>query len=496
MGALFRCTLALALASVPAAADVLVLKDGTIVQDRPLERADDGVHVVYDSGKVLVPSELVHVLVVAGQDDFQPTSDAEREKLAKGLVLFDGEWMPAKKRDQLIAKRSSEREAEILDNLAHREWKDRRKAETKNFRFEYTVPQHVFDNYSERMEAYYQAFAKDWKIKPPKNGKLSVCFYASPKEFHRTSGASYGVAAYFKFVEPYDLNVYHDKLDAVFTEQVLYHEANHYLQKLIDEGFKYPHFPGESLAEYYGASTWDPAKKKLTVGLLQEGRLAEIQDDIARGERMGLEKLLTGEGQYEDYTWGWSLVHYLMNASSHRDAFQRFYVGLALGKDVRRVPASFGLVTVEPDELAASFRKHLGLKSQEQLAALESAWHAWLDETIATGLTTRGKEKGALKALSTGRKLRAKRLFQEAIEAGSENALVHHKYASLLEKEDAAQALELWRRAVTLAPLTGTYWLALGRALEDTDKAESERLKKLALEIDPELDEDAFVWDF
>lgn len=488
--------LALLAAAAPAAADVLVLKDGTIVQDRPLERTEGGVHVVYPSGKVLVPDELVHVLVVGGVESFQPATDEEREKLARGLVPFEGQWMPAKKRDQLLARRATEREAEILDSLAHREWKDRRQAESKNFRYEYTVPQHVFANYSERLEAYYQAFARDWRIRPPRNGKLAVCFYASPKEFHRTSGAGYGTLAYFRFVEPYELNLYHDKLDATLTEQVLYHEANHYLQKLIDEGFKYPHFPGESLAEYYGASAWDPDRKKLTVGLLQEGRLAEIQDDIARGERLGLEALLTGEGRYEDYTWGWALVHYLMKASKHREAFQRFYVGLALGKDVRRVPSSFGLTTVEPAELAASFKRELGLKTPAQVQALEKDWHDWLDQTLATGLTTRGKELGALKALSTGRKLRAKRLFQEALDGGSTSAFLHHKYASLLESEEKPRALELWRRAVELAPLTGTYWHALGRALENTDKAEGARLRQLAREVDPELDEDALVWDF
>jgi tetratricopeptide (TPR) repeat protein len=345
------------------------------------------------------------------------------------------------------------------------------------------------------MEAYYTIFAKDWKIRPSKLGKLSVCFYGTPKEFYRTSGAGYGVLAYFRFVEPYELNLYYERLDETLTEQVLYHEANHYLQKLIDESFSYPHWPGEALAEYYGASLWDPEKKKLTVGLLQEGRLAEVQDDIARGERMGLDKLLS-EDMYEHYTWGWTLVYYLMNEPKHQAAFKRFFVGLANGKDVRRSPMAFGLSTVEPKDVAEALRKYLGIQGDKEWRALETDWHRYIDEKMLTGTSKRGLEKAALKALSTGRKLRAKRLFEEAIAAGSLEPQLYHKYAQLLERDDRTKAIEMGKKAVELAPLTGAYWFALGHAFEDKDKAEAERLKKLVVEIDPELDEDSFTWDF
>jgi hypothetical protein len=36
------------------------------------------------------------------------------------------------------------------------------------------------------------------------------------------------------------------------------------------------------LAEYYGASHWDPVAKKFETGLIQEGRLCEIQTDNRR----------------------------------------------------------------------------------------------------------------------------------------------------------------------------------------------------------------------
>jgi hypothetical protein len=76
----------------------------------------------------------------------------------------------------------------------------------------------------------------------------------------------------------------------------MFHESNHYLQSLVDPAFWIPHFPGESLAEYYGASSWDPVKKKLTVGLIQEERLCEIQSDIDAGEGMDLVRLRLDRG--------------------------------------------------------------------------------------------------------------------------------------------------------------------------------------------------------
>lgn len=492
---MLRAVLAAALGAAPAAADVLVLRDGRVFQEQTLARVEGGVEVRFPSGKVFVADALVHLALIEGEADFTPTTDEERAKAAEGLVPFEGAWIQQKRRDDLLAKRIAARKAEVADNLAHREWKDRRIVETKTFRFEYTVPQHVFEGYRDRMEAYYQVFAKDWKIRPSKLGKLPVCFYASPKEFYRTAGVGYGVLAYFRFVEPYELNLYYERLDETLTEQVLYHEANHFLQKLIDEDFKYPHWPGEALAEYYGASLWDPEKKKLTVGLIQEGRLAEIQADVAGGEWMSLDELL-GEDKYEHYTWGWALVYFLMNDTQHQPAFKRFFTGLASGRDVRRTPMSYGLSTVEPSDVAAALKKYLGIQGDKEWRDLERDWHRYIEDELLTQTSKRSLEKGALKSLSTGRKLRAKRLFEEAIAAGSTDPQLYHKYAQLLESDDKGKAIEMWRKAIELAPLTGDYWFGLGHAHEAKDKAEAERLKKLAHEIDPELDADSFVWDF
>ncbi len=493
------CLAALCVAgAIPAtaSADTLCLTDGRIFDGPKMVQLADGVDVQFQNGIVRVPQALVHLALIEGAPAPEAGTDEEREKLARGLVPFEGEWIAAKRRDELIAKRLAAQRAVVAEMLAHREWKDRQVADTRNFHFEYTVPEHVCRDFRERMEAYYAVFAKEWKIKPPKEGKLNVCFYGSPKEHYRTSGAPWGAIAYFKFVGTYDLNVYYDRDDVTFTEQVLYHEENHYLQKLVNEDFAYPHWPGGALAEYYGASHWDPEKKKLSVGLVQEGRLAEIQDDIARGEPMGLLKMLSEEEMYEHYTWGWSLVHFLMNDERYAAQFKRFFLGLAGASDVGRTNFAFGLRTVEPPALIEAFKKYLDLESDEDVTRLQREWHTYIEDDLLQNLTTRGREKAAFAAPETRRDLRARRLFQEAVDGGSVDPNIYHKYAGLLAKDEPAKAVQMWHKAIELAPLNGAYYMGLGHALKKKDAKESARLIALAREIDPELDEDDFDLHF
>ena len=237
------------------------------------------------------------------------------------------------------------------------------------------------------------------------------------------------MAGYFRFVPPLDLNIYYDRRDPSFSESVMFHEANHYLQKLIRFDFSMPHWPGESLAEYYGASKYDSRTGKLEVGLIQEGRLTEIQTDIAAGEMMGLEKLLTADRMYEHYNWGWSLVHFLMNHSKYKKKFQKYVQTLAQSSDVRREKIFQGkLETVRGDECWRVFRKQLGLKSDSAVKKLEESWHGYIEQNLEL-VTARGFEKAGFAAAGgyPSRPLRAERLLRTAVEKGSTNALVYHK---------------------------------------------------------------------
>ena len=474
------------LALIPlAAADVLCLKDGRILADWELEPAEGGFRLKLEAGEILVPAEMVLDAVIEGASTWVPQTDEEREKFEKGQVPFEGRWYSPKRRDQLIEKRVAERRAQAAELMELRHWRNAREETTRNFEFQYTVPPHIFEGYRDMMEAYFQAFKKDWKIKKPRELKyLKVCFYGDEKSFQRTGGAGWGVLGYFRFVAPLELAVYYDRLDPRRTEMVLFHEANHYLQKLIDVDFSFPHFPGEPMAEYYGASRWDPKRKKLEIGLLQEGRLTEVQTDIAAGEMMTLEKLILEDGAYEHYTWGWTLAHYLMNHKKLRKPFMKYFTGLAQDKGVRRERGFTNLKTVTPEENWRLFREYLGLETDGQVAAFEKDWHRYvqgLEIADAYGL-----EKAAFAASGTGRKIRAKRLYGEAVAAGSQNPVLYHRYAELLQSEgEGAEARRMWRRAIELDPLEPQFYAELGQALkrDSSTEAEGEKLIAIAKEL-------------
>jgi tetratricopeptide (TPR) repeat protein len=482
--------LAAVLLAPAAAADVILLKDGRIIEREKMEKTDAGVKVFFENGEVLVAKDLIQDAVLASAPPAIPDTPEAKEKAAKGLVPFEGKWLKPADRDAAIQKKIAEKRAAIEEVRKHSQWRDRYKEETKHFKFEYTVAPHVFAYYRDLMEAYYDEFAKTWKIKQPKDfGKLLVCFYTDHEAFGQTGGTGVGsgVQGYFRFVPPLELNFYYSRLDPYHTEQVMYHEANHYLQLLLKTDFNMPHFPGEAIAEYYGASRFDPVAKKLSTGHVLEGRLAEIQSDVASGDMMGLEKMLKTE-MYEHYTWGWSLVHFLMNDKRYAKKFEGFVKDLVHGKNVKRTRGNWNLESVSQEDVCEHFRRALGVEKDEAFDALEREWHAYVKDELKF-VTANGLEKGASSALRSGRPIKAKRLFKEAIEKGTTNPVTYYRYAELLADDGKwDEALPLYRKAIELGPLEGIFYLDLGAALirQGGDKEEAKRLVQLARELSPE----------
>jgi tetratricopeptide (TPR) repeat protein len=465
--ALALAAVAIAGSASAAAPDTLCLKDGRVLDGLTMTRDQDAILVKFKNGDVRIPNEMV--------------LDA----------LLDSEAATASP-DQAAAikKRQEERRKYVEEIKSLAEWRNRRKEATKHFDFEYTVPPHVFAGFRDTMEAYYTEFSRMWSIKQPKDGRLLVCFYGDEDAFHQVSGAPYGVLGYFRFVKPLELDIYYERIDVELTEDVMFHEANHYLQKLLNPQVNMPHFPGESLAEYYGASSWDPQTKKLTVGLIQDERLAEVKTDVDAGKMMKLEELVSTDGMYEHYTWGWSLVHFLMNEDKYSKKFQRFVTTLVTGADVKRKPFGLNqLMDVEPAEVLRVFMKCLDLKNKDALKALEEEWHAYITRELKA-VTARGLEKAGLKVAASwpARPIKAKNLLQKAIDAGSKNAEAYHKLARLYAEDgEVDKAIALWRKAIELDPLTAMYYSNLGHALiKKKQEEEGKRLVKLAKELDPD----------
>src|SRR5690606_4004576 len=273
--------------------DSMQLKDGRFVIDKKIEKHEQGAVVHYTHGDVIVPQALIRACTsfeVESKDS--DLTEADKAKIEKGLVLFEGTWIPENKRDSIMKERRESREKRIKEAQEHRLWRNRYTMNTKNFAFEYTIDPEVMQHYADILEVYYKTFLKEWGIKKPSGmGRLRVCFYHDQDYFQQVGGAPNGVIGYFRCVKPIELNFFYERLDEALTQDVLFHEANHYLTHLIDPKFHYPSWINESLAEYYGASEWDPEAKKMIIGNLQEGRLATIQDAVRNDEWQGLEEL-------------------------------------------------------------------------------------------------------------------------------------------------------------------------------------------------------------
>lgn len=478
--------------------DMLLLKDGRIFVDVELVTTPQGaVTVRFENGEVPVPAHLVQEALDLDAPPAEPTSDEEREMIAEGKLLYQGKWMTASKREKLFRDEIEEKRAELKAIQDSQLWRNRQFEETKHFAFEYTVPPHIFEIYRDQLEAYFKVFAKDWKVKPPReNPRLKICMYVTEADFLQVGGVPRGVLGYFRFVDPMELNFFYYRQDPVFTTEVLFHEANHYLQKLIDLDFKMPHFPGEAIAEYYGGAHWDVEKKKLTVGLVLPSRLVEVKTDITEGKYWGLEELVSKDEVYEHYTWGWTLAHFLMTNKKYEKDFKKFVMALSGDKDVRRQSASIGAVSlkmVRGQEVWNTFRRYLDLDEEEDVIALEKEWHEYIDKELKVE-GVRAKEAAGIRAVKgyPRQEIRGRRLLTEAIDEGSDNPIAYQTLGELLyEKGERSKAAELFEKAVSLDPLEPSYTFWHGRTLKRIGQGEEgARLIALAKEMginDPSL---------
>jgi tetratricopeptide (TPR) repeat protein len=485
------------LGSLVPAQDMLQLTDGRFLTAPSMTRTPEGIKVHFENGDVFVKKDLVReasASKVEGGPAEPPPPDAA-DKGAKGFVRFEGKWIKKEQRDQVLEGRRKERARKIKEAMDRREWRNRLKLTTANFEFEYTIDPEVMKEFAALMEEYYKVFLKEWKItKPGDMGKLKVCFYHDPDTYYQVSGAPRGAIGYFRFVKPIELNFYFDRNDRALTTLVMFHETNHYLTHLIDPDFRYPIWINESLAEYYGASQWDPATKKMEVGFLQEGRLTAIQDHILDGKWQGLEELIRlehGAFNADHYAWGWSFVHYLLQNKKYGPKFKSFYVALAREQSIKTAALSgYGSSgprrTIEADEVIRTLLRYLGVKD---LKTLEKEWHEYVKGLKpASG---RGYAEAGEMYEMFGMPIKARRYYETAIEKGDKRPVVYYGLGRTLErKNEFEKAQEAFKSAIAGDPLNGIYYAVLARAIQNQTRnateAECVRLRKLALEVDPD----------
>ena len=220
---------------------------------------------------------------------------------------------------------------------------------------------------------------------------------------------------------------------------------------------------------------------------MQEGRLTEVMEDIRKDEWKKLEDYLQNKLGYEDYTWGWTFVHFMMSTPKYAPRFRKFFIGLPSGGAKRSAMGIGGMRTVEGEAILEHFRKTMGIRD---LTALEKEWHDYVRNGLKL-TTERGFEEAGNAAWRNGQRLKAKRFYKEALDKGSRSPEVHMNYAEILlgdEKRDDAVAL--LRKAMDYDPLNGRIYRALSdayRSMEgDEAKKEAKRLRLLAREVDPD----------
>jgi hypothetical protein len=475
------------LAAALGAQDSLQLQDGRILTGPRMTSSPEKVIVHLSAGDIEVPRSMVKE-VSASEVIGEEVTEADQEKIAKGLVKFEGQWMKPEQRDDRIRARAQKTQAKIADSLAHREWQNRRKLETQHFRFEYTIDPDVIEEFAVLMETYYKVFTQEWGIKKPaKMGKLPVNYYHDEDYFLQVTGMPRGVLGFFRSEGDGELHFFYDRLDVEGTIDTMFHETNHYLTYIIDPSIYYPRWINESLAEYYGASQWDSKTKKMSMGHLQEGRIAVLQDAIKKDEWQRLEALMRTSHQAftaDHYAWGWSLVHFMLGTPKYAKNFKKYYLALARDNRLEREPIG-PWRGVTPDEQVAAFKRYLGIKDFD---AFERDWHDYIRKLEPA--SANGYYRAGWLAAMYGMPLKAKMFLEKAVEMGSTNPMTYYYLALALErtnrgnkdrKERAAgygPSLAQMQRALELDPINAEfrarYARMLNNAAEDAQKRDPE----------------------
>lgn len=479
---------ALLLLITPAAADSLFFKDGRYYEVPRLVEQDKVLEAMFQYGTVTISKDLVQDWSIeAAGGQIQAKNDEEKAKLEKGLVPFEGKWVPKARRDQILTQRNEEAQAELDEYRKHQNWRDRYQESTKHFDFEYTVPQNVGQEYMDMFEVYWNVFAKDWKISQPRGEKLKVCFYNNRDDFTRIGNVSRGVLGYFRFVEPLELNFFYERRDRRLTLDVLFHELNHYLFHLYTRNnFQLSSWLEEGMAEYYGASQWDPTTSKMTVGHIQEGRLVRLIDVMDGGEMQDLRGLMSLPSiDATQYAWSWTLCHMLMEDPKTKGRFKKYIDKMARGRAEREPnPRNMNFMWVKRDYAIDQFQKMLGIKD---LDAFEQQWYDYIRSLEVQ--SARGYHKAALFCQKYDRPVRAGVYFKKAIEMYTDNPSTYEEYGKLLISEEKYRdGIEILSKGAGLDPMNPYFYKEQGRALRKlggSDNLEKgKNLQLLAYEMD------------
>jgi tetratricopeptide (TPR) repeat protein len=454
--------LGLAVFACPEAeADLIALHDGRVFEGK-VEDCGDVIKLHLQHGTVSIPAVQVKSVLAEGDADLGYKAKKERERIAKA----------------------------IEEMRAHREWRNRYQEETRHFAFNYNVTPEIAKEYADLLEGFYKDFAKKLGAKlgqGEKRKKMEINLFRDKENFDQVGGIPMA-AGFWNFVDE-RLFFYHDRNDLEYVRSVLLHEFTHLLTHLIDPRFNHPIWVEEGTAEYFGATVVEDGKLKF--GGMQEGRLVSMARWREKGNDYHLEELMRcprGAFGGIEYGWAWSFVHFMMENKKYTKKFMRYYTGLATDTSVDR--ERFGKrSTVTESVGVAYFKKIFKLRNLDKL---NDEWHDYIDTQLKVS-SGRGYLYEARSHFWSGKNEDALESIQNAEEnwEGDPSPLLYYYKGRILNNlaryPDARKAL---LEAIALDPLNAWNYYYLGDVVDsiggDAEEKEAVRLKKLALEIEPE----------
>lgn len=464
--------LGLALLAAPSTAfDLVLLKDGRLVEGKLITDGSDGTVVLRLPGAdIPISMDLIDKTYIEDLEDYVPKSKKEEEQIKKGRVLFEGSWMSRTRRESKLRERQEAQAAALEQSKLSHDWRNHKTVEKRHLVIRSNCTDEVIEEFGELLEAYYKSFTDYWNIKlAPSEGKEKMNFYLyrTKDDFHRVTQTPPYIGGFFSRADR-ELQLYYDIDDPREAQETLLHEGNHWLTYLIDTGYDYPLWMNEGMAEYYGTAAINE-EGEFELGGLQYGRIVSLRNDETNGNVLGLRDVLLKEKfTAREYAVSWSFVHFLMESEEYGRAFRAFFKGLPGNRDIETVNRSYSNVTgsiKEPNQasLAAALEKQLGKSIEE----LEEEWR--LHQTQAYGELTANAY--FLAAIISARSpldddehiVKAMEYYQKAVDLGIEQARCYTNYAEMLRKGGVD---ERGYTAIVAEPQPAKAWEMIQRAIE------------------------------
>ena len=268
---------------------------------------------------------------------------AEERFALKSVLKIDGDNRSAGKQlDELVR-----------EELEHRDFHTPWRVEGSVLFFETNTSEAKLYLYSQAVNAFYARYSKIFKVrKTPLQRwgvKIGVRIFATRADFERyqkETGSSLGESAVgYYSLDRKELVLYDDPNDPQETHDTLYHEGTHLFTHLAlgEQAYALPPWILEGIAEYFGASAYDPAADELEIGRPSYMRLRAAKRRVKAGQASLRGDLLEADfGNYrsDNYALGWALIHMLLEATKpgsgkplYAKGFLRCFEAVAKGEN-------------------------------------------------------------------------------------------------------------------------------------------------------------------